>query len=168
MAQSALMRPRIDPVSPVRVIDDVRADLAPALRAIILDASARRALRQPSANVGGWKSSLDFLAWPHDAIRELAAVLASRVGAPIAKSWAMVNRAGSHHKWHHHDGVALSGVYYVACGDPAIATQFRVDGEIVECVPRVGRLALFGGALWHRVPVYDGTEPRVTIAFDVA
>lgn len=152
------------------MIDDVRADLAPELTAIIMDAT-HRSSNATTANVGGWKSGTDFLTWKHDAVRDLAAEIKTHVmtaaNAPIRWSWAMVNRAGSHHEWHHHDGHTLSGIYYVACGDPAIATEFQIDGAIVECAPKIGRLALFGGSLLHRVPAYDGAAPRITVAFNV-
>jgi hypothetical protein len=157
----------------VLIVDDVLAELAPTLREIVLGAAARRVPSAGSANVGGWKSGVDLFTWKHDAIRELAADLKARarlaVGAPVMflRSWAMVNRSGSRHEWHRH-GMVLSGVYYVTCGDPPVATQFQTTkGEIVDVAPRVGRLALFGDLL-HRVPVYEGTEPRITIAFDVA
>jgi hypothetical protein len=162
----------------VLAIDDVRPDLIPALREIILDASTRRPT-SGSSNVGGWKSTVDFLSWPEPAIRELAAELGvrarERIAAPILRSWAMINRAGSYHAWHHH-GMELSGVYYVAPGNPAVPTLFRARAsrdaanhepcDEIACEPRVGRLVLFGNLI-HGVPVYDGAEPRITIAFDV-
>ena len=48
----------------------------------------------------------------------------------------------------------------------ALGAELRDAGEIA-CEPKVGRLVLFGDLL-HAVPVYDGAEPRITIAFDVA
>ena len=158
------------------VYDGVRPDLCAALREAILDRSgtSSRAPGQgattfPSLNVGGWKSSDDLFSWPRPAIHELRDVLRREYlsGAELV-GWAMVNRLGSHHPWHHHGGSVVSGIYYVDPGDESsAATTFEVaDGEI-EVEPGPGRLVLFPGDLWHHVGAYAGREPRITIAFDV-
>ena len=158
--------------SPI-VIDDVRIDLLSALREIILAAAAdKRRASAGSSNVGGWKSSTDFLSWPdrdsaptRNGIRyELEHRARAMVDAPILRSWAMVNRRGSYHRWHRH-GMACSGIYYVA--GQCVPTVFRINGDEVHVLPRDGRLVLFGD-LDHSVPMYDGDEPRITIAFDLA
>jgi hypothetical protein len=152
------------------VFDDVRTDLCPALEQIIcLRAETTR--RTASLNVGGWKSSEDFFAWCDDPIRELRDVVARTVGIAPSKfvAWAMLNRAGSHHPRHQHRVAMITGVYYVAVGDEELSspTIFEYpDGEL-EVDPRVGRLALFRGETWHRVPIYKGDLPRITVAFDV-
>ena len=158
------------------VFDDVHPALCPALRATILARSRAWAdgtttsPSYPSLNIGGWKSSEDFFAWRYPAVRELRDVLRReylRGGDPIG--WTMINRAGSHHPRHHHGNSVLSGVYYVDPGDPASApTVFEAtDGREVRVEPAAGRLALFPSDLWHHVPAYAGTSPRITIAFDV-
>lgn len=152
------------------VFDDVRADLCPALEQIVwrrskLDRSTA------SLNVGGWKSSEDFFTWPDAAVRELLSVVAATVGAAPQKlvAWAMVNRAGSHHPRHQHRVATITGVYYVAVGsaDATAPTIFEYPGGELAVDPRPGRLAIFRGETWHRVPTYGGDLPRITIAFDV-
>jgi hypothetical protein len=166
------------------VYDGVRPELCPALRDAILDRAglgtqtrepempARERSRSetfPTLNIGGWKSTDDLLTWPVHAIRELRNVLCREyLGGAQPIGWAMVNRLGSHHPWHHHGGSVVSGIYYVDPGDESsAATTFEVaDGEI-EVEPGSGRLVLFPGDLWHRVGAYAGQKPRITIAFDV-
>ncbi len=154
----------------LRVIDDVRTELAPFLRDAILD----RAARLPALggnNINGWKSNTDFLDWPEIEIQTLKLELVERLGAvPVA--WAMVNRNGSYHKRHRHGLTYQCGVYYVTAGDPAIATVFETPSaghaqHETAVVPKPGRLVLFSGGTWHSVPKYDGGEPRITIALEV-
>lgn len=158
------------------VRDGVRIDLVGDLRAAILrlaDEDPRGWTRGAgSLNVGGWKSTdlearvpsarllVDALARDH---------LASLSPSPRVVSWAMVNRAGSHHPRHNHRTAAWSGVYYVDPGEaPTVPTLFELaDGREVEVWPSAGRLVLFPGWMYHRVPPYRGQAPRVTIALDV-
>jgi hypothetical protein len=135
------------------VLDGVHPDLCPALEQVILGRMrGDRGRRIGSINVGGWKSGEDFFAWSDAAVQALRRAIVEVVGAsrPLV-GWAMVNRAGSHHPRHQHRVAVLTGVYYVA----------------VEVEPHPGRLAIFRGETWHRLPPYGGESPRITIAFDV-
>lgn len=151
------------------VVDDFHPDLARALRAEILSRASRAAGSAPSLNIGGWKSGEGFFGWAHPAVEALHAALRDAFGAKPIVGWAMVNRSGSHHPRHRHDGSLVSGVYYVDPGeDPPASTIFEIPGRgDVAVVPDVGRLVLFPGSIWHRVPTCDGDAPRVTVAFDV-
>lgn len=162
------------------VFDGVRSDLCPALEQVILGRmQGDHGRRVGSINIGGWKSGEDFLSWPEDVVQEFRRELVERVGGRLLVGWAMVNRAGSQHPRHQHRVAILTGIYYVAPGslDAITPTVFECpcDGTIVrgesryelEVDPHPGRLALFRGEMWHRVPAYRGDLPRVTIAFDV-
>lgn len=163
------------------VYDGVRPDLCPALAQVILGRMQRdRGRRIGSLNVGGWKSGEDFFAWTDAPVQEFRRTLVDFVGGerPLV-GWAMVNRAGSQHPRHQHRVAVLTGIYYVASGsaDAITPTVFECpcDGRIprgeeryeLEIEPHPGRLALFRGETWHRVPAYPGDLPRITIAFDV-
>lgn len=144
----------------------------------------------PSLNSLAWKSDETFLdRTPQGrALRELVmaelAAIAPALGNRRMVGWAMLNANGSEHPRHNRAGDAIaSGVYYVRAGSPMIPTVFEVGwssaraqrmGDPIEITqsevavsPLPGRLALFPGTCWHRMPRYDGTEPRITIAFDV-
>lgn len=148
--------------------DGFMPELMPDLLSIILDAS-RRDSTFPSLNLGGWKSSDDFLQWGFPAVQLLRQGLRDVLDGHLPSGWAMVNRAGSHHPRHRHQTSAISGVVYVDPGDESSSpTVFEVDGgRSVHVVPSPGRLVIFPGGMWHSVPRYDGEDPRVTIAFDV-
>lgn len=152
------------------IFDDVRSDLCPALEQIIL-CRAKTDRSTASLNVGGWKSGEDFFTWPDAAVQELRRLVVSTVGVGSSRlvGWAMVNRAGSQHPRHQHRVASLTGVYYVAVGneDAITPTVFEYPGGELEVLPRPGRLAFFRGETWHRVPIYRGDLPRITIAFDV-
>lgn len=136
------------------------------LRAIIMDAEIRAPHPFPSKNVGGWKSSDTFLAWPNEAIGELRDAIASMVSGQIT-GWAMINRNGSHHPRHNHRSI-LTGVYYVDPGDVASApTIFEIGGRDFPVRPVPGRLVIFASSIFHRVPPYHSAEPRISIAFDI-
>jgi len=81
----------------------------------------------------------------------------------------MVNWHGSQHPRHLHRGAVTSGIYYIRTGDAqSPPTIFEPENEPeIRIHPAVGRLVLFPGDLYHRVPAYHGYEPRVTVAFDV-
>jgi len=151
--------------------DGVRPDLCPALERIILGRmqSDRGGRKVGSINVGGWKSSEDFFAWPDLAVQEIRQAFTEIVGAKTQVGWTMVNRAGSQHPRHQHRAAILVGVYYVAAGSPNAITPTvfeRPEGEL-EVDPHPGRLVLCRGETWHRLPIYPGELPRITIAFEV-
>jgi len=152
------------------VFDEVRPELCVALERVILDRMQRdRGRRTGSINVGGWKSGEDLFLWPDSAVQELRQEMVTVMGSRSLVGWAMVNRGGSHHPRHQHRIARLTGIYYVTPGDPASITPtvFEcADGEL-GVDPHPGRLAIFGGEMWHRLPVYPGDLPRITIAFDV-
>lgn len=158
--------------------DDVLPDLCPRLEQVILDRMQRDHRRRTgSVNVGGWKSSEDFFAWPDEAVQELRRTIIAEIGvSPVA--WTMVNRVGSHHPRHQHRIAILTGIYYVTVGseDAVTPTIFEcpsderaVRGDRYELAvdPHPGRLVLFRGETWHWVPPCLGEAPRITIAFDV-
>ncbi len=149
--------------------DDVRIDLlAPLTNAILTHAEAHPR-SAPSLNIGGWKSGEDFFGWPFPAVAQLYRAISSGFldGATIV-GWAMVNANGSHHPRHRHDTSLVSGVYCVQPGGvPLAPTIFEVPGTgDLPIEPREGRLVLFPGSLWHRVPAFHGQPARITIAFD--
>ncbi len=159
----------------IHVIDDVDTDLLPFLRSAIL---AREASGEPSHgsnNVGGWKSGIDFFDSPtsspirrlRDSITACAVVAGITPMNHTALAWAMINRDGSFHKRHTHGLGYTVGVYYVAAGDPPTPTIFEMPRGEQEVLPVPGRLVLFWGGIFHRVPIYLGTEPRISIAFEL-
>jgi uncharacterized protein (TIGR02466 family) len=160
------------------VIDDFWADEGGALRDAII-AQEKKRPSAPTLNLGGWRSA-ELATQSDPAIAALIAEICGRVGADVS-GWAMINRGGSSHPRHWHDGSVLSGVYYVDPGeDPSPPTIFELGvrgrrgtrlprGAKVterEIAPVAGRLVLFPGDLWHRVPAYAGGAPRITVAFD--
>jgi hypothetical protein len=176
MTTAAEMRASLrgDPV----VVDQFWIDDGLALRDAILAQEGQPSA--PTLNRGGWRSS--ELATQRDpAIAALIEAIRERVGADVS-AWAMINRGGSSHPRHWHDGSVLSGVYYVDPGEePSPPTIFELGvrgrrgtrlprGARIserEITPTPGRLVLFPGDLWHRVPSYLGSAPRITVAFDV-
>lgn len=162
------------------VLDGVRAEVCDALKQVIVGRmQGSQGRRVGSLNVGGWKSGEDFFTWPEASVQELRYAIGAIVGTTKSLvGWAMVNRAGSQHPRHQHRLARLVGVYYVTSGSPeALAPTIfecpcdggvRPSGRYELAVdPHPGRLALFRGETWHRVPVYAGDLPRITIAFDV-
>jgi len=156
----------------IQIHDGFRDDLLPYLREIILNASTA-APSAPTLNRGGWKSDERFLARPDPAIRALRDDLRERflIGHLTGRNpigWAMINRLGSHHKRHQHSGSLLSGVYFVDGGETPVAPLVvEANGEEFAVDPTPGRLVMFPGPTWHRVPPYQGQAPRISIAFDV-
>lgn len=148
------------------VFDEVRVDLLADLARDVL-ALERVSPCAPTLNLGGWKSG-ELFGWTGSAAAvELARSLRAGTGLANLTGWAMVNRRGASHPRHDHRAARLSGVYCVDPGDPpGTPTVFEVPtGEVsVDLAP--GRLVLFRGDTWHRVPEYAGERPRITIAFD--
>jgi hypothetical protein len=150
------------------VFDGVRPELCPALKQIILH-RAKGSRSTASLNIGGWKSAEDFFEWPDAAVQDLRRLIVAEVGSSRLVAWAMVNRSGSQHPRHQHRVAILTGIYYVTAGseDVITPTVFECSDGDLEIEPHPGRLALFRGEMWHRVPIYRGDLPRITIAFDV-
>ena len=173
LTSQLVARCRPEPV----VFDDVFPEICPALEQVILQRmQVDRSTK--SLNIGGWKSTEDFFAWPDAAVQQLRQLIVTEVGAVRPVAWAMVNRAGSHHPRHQHRAAVLTGIYYVTAGseDAIIPTVFECEGATLrgvpsgydlEVEPHPGRLVICRGETWHRVPIYPGELPRITIAFDV-
>lgn len=168
-------RCRAEPV----IFDDFCAELCPQLAEIILHRMKHDRRSTASINRGGWKSTEDFFTWSDDPVQELRRAIVAELGAPRPIAWAMVNRAGSQHPRHQHRIAILSGVYYVTSGseDAITPTIFECPSDAraargpdrydLEVEPHPGRIVICRGETWHRVPIYSGQEPRITIAFDV-
>jgi hypothetical protein len=158
------------------VFDGIIPEICPALEQVILHRMQTNRSTK-SLNVGGWKSTEDFFSWPEAAVQELRQQIVAEMGASRLVGWAMVNRAGSHHPRHQHRVAVLTGIYYVTAGseDAIIPTIFECEGDArggsarheLEVEPHPGRLVICRGETWHRVPIYPGELPRITIAFDV-
>jgi hypothetical protein len=160
------------------VFDDVLPEICAALEQVILHRMQTDRRRTASLNVGGWKSAEDFFAWPDAAVQALRQMIVDELGSPRPVGWAMVNRVGSHHPRHQHRNAILTGIYYVAAGseDSITPTIYECEGDPpgksssryeLEIEPHPGRLVICRGETWHRVPIYPGELPRITIAFDV-
>jgi hypothetical protein len=150
-------------------IDGVATGLLTELRDAILS-RATGTSSSPSLNEGGWKSDDKLLSWELPCARRLREALLAHTGGGDPVGWAMVNRRGSRHRRHRHDGSVVSGVYYVDAGDDAAScpTVFELaDGRQIAVEPDPGRLVLFPGDMEHWVPEYRGDRPRVTVAFDL-
>lgn len=104
-----------------------------------------------------------------------------------AEAWANVARPGNYAKPHVHPNSNVSGVYYVDAGDaPADALNsgvlelmdprnrpgmFETPGTLpfdaFRVTPRTGLLLLFPAWQHHYVHPYQGTRPRISVAFNV-
>ncbi len=146
--------------------DDVMAEL----REEILRRRTSSPGSHPSLNIGGWRSGEGLFSWPSLAVRALEAVVRVHIGgASYLAGWAVINAGGSHHPRHRHAMSTVSGICYINPGDPLVPTNFESPtrlGDEIHVMPAIGRLVLFAGDAWHRVPVYTGHEPRITVAFD--
>lgn len=183
-----MTREAIQHRGPISIYDDICpwicADLARELLA-----ESEQVPAFPTKNIGGWKSSegiLDRCRPPYDQLRaaivqileDLSPMVASARNGRIV-GWAMVNRAGAEHVRHQHYRTIITGVYYVTAGGDSDAernieptpTVFETPGAIwgdeLSVDPAPGRLILFPGSMWHRVPKISGNLPRITVAFDV-
>lgn len=157
-------------------------ELTEGLAALILSHAHEASFA--SNNVGGWKSSDKLFDWPDPVIGSFVTTLARDflLGCK-PRGWAMVNRHGSYHARHTHgwggDGALVSGVFCVDSGGagspgtvfeipqkktPSVRNPKPVELEISA---KRGRLVLFPSDMWHRVPIYYGSKPRITISFDV-
>ncbi len=157
------------------VIDDLRLDLIEDLRETIL-AREETSPSAPTLNRGGWRSGSIF-SWADPCVTQLEASLraipeveralrdASQRNALVG--WAMVNRLSDHHPRHIHYGASVTGIYYVDPGQSHTPTVFETTSGDLFVEPAPGRVVLFPGDLWHRVPAHAGDQPRVTIAFEV-
>ena len=148
------------------------------------------------SNAGGWQSEGEVLNWGDPAVdvlrREILRAVRHQTDFlaegpykcrfnPIA--WANVNAAGDFNRPHRHGTAHWSGVLYlktpkeneggkIAFHDPRSAvgilpTPGTPFGESVAITPKPGMMLVFPGWLEHMVWPHRGTEPRITIAYNV-
>src|SRR5262249_3535035 len=95
-------------LAPLRVFDDVKSELVPALATEILALAAPRR-STASLNQGGWKSPEGAFEWEDTyALAELGKAIAAHFPNQRAVAWCMVNRAGSFHPTHRHQTAIVS------------------------------------------------------------
>src|SRR3989475_2068951 len=111
----------------------------------------------------------------------------------VVETWANVQRKGGSNSVHPHPGTFWSGVYYADVGDIApdgksggdlllfdprgcLATmlapylryavpELHDAGKSIAFTPTAGQCVLFPGWLSHPVGVYNGSVPRISVAF---
>ena len=103
---------------------------------------------------------------------------------PLIESWANVNERGDSNALHIHPGNPWSGVYYVATEKDARGEIYFCDPRVealmslhplnpfnatnpVTLVPEAGLLVVFPSFLYHGVHPYQGSTPRISIAFNL-
>ncbi len=144
-----------------------------------------------SAKSNLWESSFDFLETATSInnlklwlIQESTVLINnfnnSNYRAVITESWAHVTRQGGYHKPHHHTGSTWSGIFYIDTElnkggsnnwylpyymERKPGLEFADARYTVECTP--GNLVLFPSMLLHDADVYQGTVPRIVIAFNI-
>jgi hypothetical protein len=151
------------------VFDRVRPELLTMIADRICARSGSESF--PSLSDGGWKSPPTVFEWG-GVFDELRATLTAHLAGRVPVGWAMINAGGSSHPRRQHYRTKISGIYYVTGGEPPLAptifeTPGGLHGDEIAIDPAPGRLVLFPGDLWHRVPEVRGAKPRITIAFDV-
>ena len=103
--------------------------------------------------------------------------------ARMDEMWANINSAGAYHVVHDHGAAHWSGVYYLAVPDGSPGIVFMDPrGGIGANRPRLkvdsgrdrhhqavssGQLLLFPAWLMHYVVPHQGTEPRISISFNI-
>jgi hypothetical protein len=78
--------------------------------------------------------------------------------------WSIRLQKGGYHVQHNHPKGRVSGCFYVDIPDPRTG-RLILDGR--ELPVSDGMLVMFPSAMPHGTTVYAGTEPRLTMAFDV-
>jgi len=99
----------------------------------------------------------------------------------VRGAWSVQLRPGGLHANHvHGDGWISSACYLelpdavgrdgsqgcIRFGEPGIPTRPHLPAEH-EVVPRTGMVVLFPSYMWHGTVPFEGTQPRLTAAFDV-
>ena len=79
--------------------------------------------------------------------------------------WSIRMQKGGYHVAHNHPEGWISGVCYVDVPDETSAT-LELDGRR-HVRPHPGKVVFFPSFLMHRTTEYRGTEPRLTVAFDL-
>src|SRR2546428_1957741 len=113
----------------------------------------------------------------------------------VVETWANVQRKGGSNSVHPHPGTFWSGVYYADVGDIAadgksggdlllfdprgclatmLSPYLRYDepelpaaGKSISFTPTSGQCVLFPDWLSHALGVYNGSAPRVSVAFNL-
>jgi hypothetical protein len=140
----------------------------------LFDEILHRAQTTPSfqsANHGGWRSPEDLLTWPLPAITVLHSMVWEAFDEVSGEknqhkqwlAWAVVNRNGSYHARHGHNGKWV-GIYYVTSGSGD--TVFEIPGGIERITPHAGLLVVTPANIFHSVEPCTGGSPRITIGFE--
>jgi tetratricopeptide (TPR) repeat protein len=100
----------------------------------------------------------------------------------LSGAWSVRLTPGGRHVDHLHDQGWISSAFYVDLppavlegdgqgelrfGQPGTPTRPALEAEH-RVQPRPGVLALFPSYMWHGTEPFDGDQPRLTIAFDIA
>jgi uncharacterized protein (TIGR02466 family) len=113
----------------------------------------------------------------------------------VVEVWANVQRQGGSNAAHSHPGSYWAGVYYVDVGDVSAASdrggtlqlydprgclprmlapyltysmpELHDAGTSIAFTPLTGQCVLFPGWLFHAVTIYRGSQPRISVAFNL-
>lgn len=81
--------------------------------------------------------------------------------------WSIRMNQGGFHVPHNHPKGWMSGVVYIEIPDRE-SGHLQVGTNLERTIiPEVGRIVLFPSWLPHGTTVYEGSHPRLTIAFDL-
>jgi hypothetical protein len=110
----------------------------------------------------------------------------AKIGVNIHESWCHITKTGGYHDMHWHPNSSWSAIYYVHAGDSNvenrsglnrfyspwrvsysdIGTRYCSETSSIDIAPRDGNLVIFPSWLPHAATPYQGTTPRVVIAFN--
>ena len=99
-------------------------------------------------------------------------------------AWANVNLRGNSHALHIHPGCPWSGSYYVAAEPNSAGEIYFIDPRTsalmnnhplnpfnatnhISIAPAPGMMLVFPSFVFHGVRPYEGTAPRISIAFNL-
>mmetsp|Transcript_39308 Transcript_39308/g.77337 ORF Transcript_39308/g.77337 Transcript_39308/m.77337 type:complete len:719 (+) Transcript_39308:8-2164(+) len=101
------------------------------------------------------------------------AIINEVIKVPV-QAWATVHSLGMKHARHQHNAAAISGTYYVKLPEnPSPISFFDTRGpsppfaNFFHVKPQVGDIVVFPGWLPHEVAPTTGTDPRISIAFNL-
>jgi tetratricopeptide (TPR) repeat protein len=155
----------------------------PTLHADPAGHATRQGLRTAAYPLPGDEAGTALLGTIRGAIEAYAGALAgphpfvtARPREARFKAWALIFRDEGRQALHHHPGPWLTGVYYVTA--PA-GGALRIGGmpesaavappwPVLEIEPAAGTLVLFPSYVPHETLPTGRTEPRISVAFDVA
>ena len=99
--------------------------------------------------------------------------------AKISASFSIRLSKGGHHVSHYHSNGILSGSFYVDIEQSqlengqgwfnigALGLPFEKTEPIFYVKPRTGRLVIFPSCWWHGVNLYESSQKRLTLVFDI-